>query len=130
MNKNDTATKLTKNKFLSEIFIILIILQMIFLPTSSFAETISSNNLPTDTLLSSSTHEDSDDDGISDYLELHGYMIDNENNIVPWDGNENNKYHKSDPNSASTTGDPYDDRSKLAGSGLHSPIDSIAKNNP
>lgn len=130
MNKNNTATKFTKNKLLKEIFIILITFQMIFLPTSSFAETSSSNNLPTDTLLSSSTYQDSDDDGISDYLELNGYMIDNENNIVQWDGNGNKKYHKSDPNSASTTGDPYDDRSKLAGSGLHSPIDPIAKNNP
>lgn len=128
MYKNITATNI-KSKLIKELLLIILIFQMM-LPMSSFAENSSSDNLPTDSLLSNRTHQDYDNDGISDYLEMNGYMINNDNYIIEWDGNENSNYHKSDPNSASTTGDPYDDRSKLAGSSLHSGIDPVARNNP
>lgn len=77
-----------------------------------------------------SAQTDSDNDGISDSLELNGYMLDDYNQIVSWDDNENSNYHKSDPNTPYTTGDPYSDLSKVRNSILYSNIDEASRTNP
>lgn len=72
---------------------------------------------------------DTDGDGILDYLERDGFMV-VDNQIQPWNGDKTVQRYQTDPNNASTTGDPYNDRVKTTGTGMDRTVLEPASENP
>lgn len=72
---------------------------------------------------------DSDNDGISDWLESNGFIIES-GRIKPWNGDMSVKHYLTDPLNWSTSGDPYSDKMKTLGLQMSNNVMQPARTNP
>jgi len=67
--------------------------------------------------------DDADEDGISNQLEVGGFVYDVvQDSLLPWDGDSSKAWYVTDPLRWSTDGDPYSDYTEATGVNMHSAV--------